>query len=51
MSTQKKQFLSLEEKNDSMEKYFEVEKQKDYFTCKECDSLSFQIVQRESEQT
>lgn len=45
MSTQKKQILSLEEKNDTMEKYFEVEKQKQNFTCKKCESLSFQIVQ------
>ncbi|CAJ2660665.1 unnamed protein product [Trifolium pratense] len=51
VSTQKKQILSLEEKIDTMEKNFENEKQsyiereKQNFTCKECDSLSFQIVQ------
>jgi len=51
VSTQKKQILSLEEKIDTMEKNFEnekqsyLEKEKQNFTCKECDSLSFQIVQ------
>jgi hypothetical protein len=51
VSTQKKKIQSLEEKIDTMEMNFEVEKQsflekeKQNFTCKECDSLSFQIVQ------
>lgn len=48
---QKKQISSLEEKIDTMKTYFEVEKQnfvkeqKLNFVCKECESLSFQIVQ------
>ncbi|WJX50352.1 hypothetical protein P8452_36670 [Trifolium repens] len=51
VSTQKKTIQSLEEKIDTMETNFEVEKQnllekeKQNFTCKKCDSLSFQIVQ------
>ncbi|KAK2403685.1 rust resistance kinase Lr10 [Trifolium repens] len=51
VSTQKKKIQSLEEKIDTMKMNFEVEKQsflekeKQNFTCKECDSLSFQIVQ------
>ena len=51
MSTQKKQMSSLEEKIDTMEKYFQIERQsflekeKQNLTCKECESLSFQIVQ------
>ncbi|KAK2454205.1 gag-protease polyprotein [Trifolium repens] len=66
VSTQKKKIQSLEEKIDTMEMNFEVEKQsflekekqnfevekqsflekeKQNFTCKECNSLSFQIVQ------
>ncbi|KAK2423291.1 rust resistance kinase Lr10 [Trifolium repens] len=66
VSTQKKTIQSLEEKIDTMETNFEIEKQsflekekqnfevekqnllekeKQNFTCKECDSLSFQIVQ------
>ncbi|CAJ2657071.1 unnamed protein product [Trifolium pratense] len=51
VSTQKKQIQSLEEKIDTMEMNFEIEKQsflekeKQNFTCKECESLSFQIVQ------
>ncbi|KAK2422681.1 gag-protease polyprotein [Trifolium repens] len=66
VSTQKKKIQSLEEKIDTMEMDFEVEKQsflekekqnfevekqsflekeKQNFTSKECDSLSFQIVQ------
>ncbi|KAK2357503.1 gag-protease polyprotein [Trifolium repens] len=60
VSTQKKKIQSLEEKIDTMEMNFEVEKEKQNFevekqsflekekhnfTCKECDSLSFQIIQ------
>ena len=51
VSTQKKHILSLEEKIDTMEKYFQIERQsflekeKQNLTCKECESLSFQIVQ------
>ena len=51
VSTQKKHILSLEEKIDIIEKYFQIEKQnflkkeKQNLTCKECESFSFQIVQ------
>ena len=51
VSTQKKHILSLEEKIDTMEKDFQIERQsflekeKQNLTCKECESLSFQIVQ------
>lgn len=50
-SKQNEQISSLEEKIDNMEKDFEVEKQnvlnerKHNFVCKNCESLSFQIVQ------
>jgi Zn finger protein HypA/HybF involved in hydrogenase expression len=43
--------ISLEKKIDTMEKKFEIEKksflekENQNFTCKQCDSLSFQIVQ------
>lgn len=42
---QKKKKSSLEENIDTMEKDFEVKKQKQNFTCKEHESLSFQIFQ------
>lgn len=48
---QKKQILSLEGNIDTLKKDFEVEKQnfvneqKQNFVCKECESISFQIIQ------
>ena len=50
ISSQKKQISSLEEKNIALEKYIESGKQKlmdekQSLVCKNCESLSFQIVQ------
>ena len=51
ISSQNKQISSLEEKVETMEKDFNNEKermisdQKHNFVCKNCESLSFQIIQ------